>query len=515
MKAALALILIVPCLAQVLPRQMVPGRNSGRPVPANGVIEAVQVDAVAVDPSGRPVTGLSAQDFEVLHDGRAQKVEKVEFVDTHERRTMVLVVDDLGLTLAHMRQVKWAIRKFVDEQMQPEDRVSILRTSGGTGALQQLTSDRTLLVDAAEGLQFCPWSRAESGAEAKEQALALSLGTVRHAIDYLREEPGRKAVVLISENLRERAATPRGMPLAAAFDDLAKMADVGSVVFYAIDPRGLEYQPAAPPSEGKQAPVISLSSNATRAPESGLMILARDTGGMIVDRNNDAAAGMTRVLQALAGYYVITYQPDAASFILATGERKFERLTVKTHRPGLMVRARNGLLPVPAKPDDDDRLISLEGDWRTRAIGSPFASGGIRMQVTPVFGNSADGGSYVEAFIHVDVRDLTFLQGLNGLRTTTLDVVLAGYRGTGVNRCGSGQRRSDQIPGGVLRACDAGRPGLCAPNAVPQAWSIPVHRGRSGRYQRPDGSEQPVRRSARYREGRLVDVGDIHSGRTA
>jgi hypothetical protein len=27
----------------------------------------------------------------------------------------------------------------------------------------------------------------------------------------------------------------------------------------------------------------------------------------------------------------------------------------------------------------------------------------------------------------VDVRDLTFLQGLNGLRTTTLDVVLAGY----------------------------------------------------------------------------------------
>ena len=126
MKAALALILIAPCLAQVLPRQMVPGRNSGRPGALNGVFETVQVDAVAVDPSGRPVTGLSARISKSCMMVGAQKVDKVEFVDTHERRTMVLVVDDLGLTLAHMRQVKWAIRKFVDQQMQPGDRVSIL-----------------------------------------------------------------------------------------------------------------------------------------------------------------------------------------------------------------------------------------------------------------------------------------------------------------------------------------------------------------------------------------------------
>ena len=201
------------------------------------------------------------------------------------------------------------------------------------------------------------------------------------------------------------------------------MADVGSVVFYAIDPRGLEAQTA----EGKQAPVISFSSNATRAPDSGLMTLARDTGGMIVDQNRDTAVGLARVLQDLEGYYVITYHPDEASFLAATGERKFENLTVKTTRPGLLVRARNGLLPVAAKPGEDEHLSSLEGDWRSRAIGSPFAAGGIRMRVTPIFGNTADIGSYVEALIHLDTRDLTFVQGLNGVRTTTLEVALAGY----------------------------------------------------------------------------------------
>ena len=49
------------------------------------------------------------------------------------------------------------------------------------------------------------------------------------------------------------------------------------------------------------------------------MILARDTGGMIVDQNNDAAAGMTARLQDLEGYYVIAYKPDETSFIVATG----------------------------------------------------------------------------------------------------------------------------------------------------------------------------------------------------
>jgi VWFA-related protein len=425
MRGVLALVLMVPCFAQVLPRQTVPGRGPVKPAMEDGKLEAVQVDAVALDSTGRLATGLGVKDFEVLHDGRPQAVEKVDFIETRGRRTIALIVDDLGLTPPAMRQVRWTVRKFVDEQVKAEDRISIVRTSGGAGWLQQLTADKTLLGEAADRLQFCPWSRAEADAEAREQALALSLGTVRHAIDYMREEPGRKEVVLISENLRERSTSHRGMALKIAFDELGKMADAGSVVFYAIDPHGLVAQ-TAPPPEGKQAPVISFSSNATRAPDFGYMILARDTGGMIVE-NRDTAAALQRVLGDLEGYYAITYRPDAASFGMATGERQFESLTVKPVRPDVMVRARNGVLPARAKVETEEPVLSLEDSWRSRAIGSPFASGEIHVRVTPIFESSATAGSVVDAVTYLDPRDLTLVQGLDGVRSTKLEVVLAAY----------------------------------------------------------------------------------------
>jgi hypothetical protein len=43
-------------------------------------------------------------------------------------------VDDLEVSLQSMDLVKSALRRFVNEQMQPGDLVAIVRTSGGTAA---------------------------------------------------------------------------------------------------------------------------------------------------------------------------------------------------------------------------------------------------------------------------------------------------------------------------------------------------------------------------------------------
>jgi len=76
------------------------------------------------------------------------------------RRTIVLVVDDLGLSFESMSSVRHDLKRFVERQIQPGDLVAIVRTSGGMGALDQFTTDRGVLLEAVDRLRWYPAGRA-------------------------------------------------------------------------------------------------------------------------------------------------------------------------------------------------------------------------------------------------------------------------------------------------------------------------------------------------------------------
>jgi len=148
----------------------------------------VQVDVTILDHKGQPVSDLTPADFEVTEDGRLQKITNLSFITPTSapsrgavsspaakpakgvapepplppvklrpdqvRRTIALAVDDLGLSFESSHYVRQALRKFVDEQMQPGDLVAIIRTGAGMGALQQFTADKRLLYAAIERVRY-------------------------------------------------------------------------------------------------------------------------------------------------------------------------------------------------------------------------------------------------------------------------------------------------------------------------------------------------------------------------
>src|SRR5207244_4685102 len=153
----------------------------------------VQVDAVVTDKSGKVVTDLKPEEVQIFEDGRQQKITHFTYyvaerppaekpakpatvdknappVPTNRlrpediRRTIALVVDDLGLSFESTYYVRRALKKFVDEQMQPGDLVAIIRTSGGMGALQQFTSDKRQLYAAIERVKWNAIGRSGVGA---------------------------------------------------------------------------------------------------------------------------------------------------------------------------------------------------------------------------------------------------------------------------------------------------------------------------------------------------------------
>ncbi|MET0555247.1 MAG: VWA domain-containing protein [Vicinamibacteria bacterium] len=140
-------------------------------------VELVQVDAVVTDQDGRYVTDLTAEDFEIVEDGKTRAIANFRYVDTGgaarastpgaasapvappaaaaaETRTLAVVIDDLSLGFEANVRMRAALGRLVDEQLAPGELVAIVRTGGGVGNLQQFTSDKRLLKAAIEGVPF-------------------------------------------------------------------------------------------------------------------------------------------------------------------------------------------------------------------------------------------------------------------------------------------------------------------------------------------------------------------------
>jgi VWFA-related protein len=258
----------------------------------------VQVDVVVLDKNGRQVTDLRPEDFEVQEDGKRQPITNFAYISVDAanspqqnlatarpatdpnaptvappplrpeqvHRTITFVVDDLGLSFESIGYVRQALKKFVDEQMQPGDQVAIIRSSGNVGVLQQITTNKQQLYAAIEQVRYYPMGRAGIGPlaepnigmqswearettprekaefeEFRQDIFAVgTIGILNYVMRGLTELPGRKAVILISEGFKIHTNQGRSERVLAAIKTLADQSNRASAVVYTIDARGLQ-----------------------------------------------------------------------------------------------------------------------------------------------------------------------------------------------------------------------------------------------------------------------------------
>jgi len=120
--------------------------------------QLVSVPAIVTDRTGRPLTGLSASDFQIFEDGRPQKI--TNFSTTEAPFEVALLLDTSGSTREDVGLIRRAALAFI-EALRPGDRVAILafntkkegNDSLATVELKApLTDDRELLQEAVEGV---------------------------------------------------------------------------------------------------------------------------------------------------------------------------------------------------------------------------------------------------------------------------------------------------------------------------------------------------------------------------
>lgn len=481
----------------------------------------VQIDVTVTDKKGQPVPDLKDGDFEIYEDGRPQKITNFSFVSLGAaptplatnskatnrvgvvaaadvapapperlrpedvRRTIALVVDDLGLSFESVHFVRKALRNFVDEQMQPGDLAAIIRTGAGIGALQQFTSDKRVLYAAIERVKWN--SRGRGGVAAfapiedsplddlrkrptadgqpvpqtattksdlerntraayndfKESIFSVgTLGALNYVVRGLRELPGRKSVVLMSDSISLYDSTDsNNFRTVQALRRLTDLANRASVVIYTIDPRGIPplNLMAADNTSGLKTLANGTLAGANSGPailetlstrtndywksQGGLGYLAIQTGGLFVYNNNDVGLGIKRVLDDSNSYYLIGYRPEDSTFDAETGGRRFHDISVKVKRPGLVVRTRTGFFGITNENARASTVGRTAGEHLMTAIASPFSSSEIDLRLTSIFLNEPESGSFMRSFIYVDGHSLKFEAQPDGSHKASVDVL--------------------------------------------------------------------------------------------
>jgi len=437
-------------------------------------VNLVQVDAVVTDSRDRLVPNLEATDFVVLQDGKPQTITNFSYINVRPavtapatvaasptkgvpppppllvkpeqaRRLIALVADDLALTFDGTARVRSALKKFVDTDMQPGDLVAVIRTAAGMGALQQFTADKRVLYAAIDHLRWNSMGRVGVGSfdqgggaydpHITDAMTAGSLAAIHFVVDGLHDLPGRKAVILFSENLKLFSRTGDNDLALQGARRLEDAANRAGVVIYSIDPRGLQVTAltAADDTSKMSRRQISRTPQMRETQiftsQEGMVTLANGTGGLFFSNSNDIFGELRKAAADTEGYYLLGYHPDPSTFDPKTGTPKFHKVEVKLTRSGLHVRSRSGFF---GKSDSyaEHKPVGRQAEL-AEALQSPFGANQIHVRLTTLFVQSPTAGSLVDAVLHVDAKDLKFTDQPDGWHKAVIDVAAVTFGESG------------------------------------------------------------------------------------
>lgn len=446
----------------------------------------VQVDAVVTDKNGKQITDLRPEDFELSEGGHSRKIVGFSYIgltanapketagrkpaaaskseatppNLHAlrpesvRRAIAIVVDDFGLSFESIARLRNALERLVSEQTESTDVIAVVRASGGPGSMQQFTSNRSQVLATIKRLRFyqtgrgtmsavdslSPHDNDENGVELRgyssniprdlssKEFFGGSLGAVAFVLERLARFPGRKSIVLISENLPLTSLGAQVGGATSALDKLIEFANQHSIVISTMDARGLpkpgmtaddsQYNLAANQVDKKmrdRAIRFTVSQDA-------LSYIAEKTGGIFVRNNNDLNNGLRRIIDNEQGYYLMAFRPDDAD--KERPERTY-RVTLRLKRADLVLRSRSSFHRFARA--SQETASQTKSDVLRDALSSPFVKEDVRLKVTALF----TGRSQIKVLVHVDARDITLTKSPDGNYKASFDLAVIAFDDNG------------------------------------------------------------------------------------
>jgi len=358
-------------------------------------VDLVLVDVQVLDRAGQPVKGLKLEQFAVLEDEKAQKIETFDYYDieaietaartdekpvvvslgtvappaevrqmVRDRRMIVLFFDLTSMQTDELLRAADAARRYVREQMTLADLVGVVAFGNRLAVLANFTNDRALLERAIgrilPGKEQQLAQQAEAPAPAGEETVTEETGAaftpdetefnifntdrklaaLQGVAELLRSIPGKKAIMHFTGGITQTGAENRSQLRAAT-----EAANRANVSLYTVDVRGLQASaPGGDAATGAAAGTAMFSgaavfrqASARQDSRDTLATLASDTGGRSFFDLGDFREVFEKVQEDASGYYLLGYYSTNAQ-----RDGRWRRLRVRVDQPGVRLRYRDG-----------------------------------------------------------------------------------------------------------------------------------------------------------------------------
>ncbi|MCP4656111.1 MAG: VWA domain-containing protein, partial [bacterium] len=388
-------------------------------------VEIVNVEVFVTDRKERRVTGLVREDFELYEDGRPVEITNFYAVEpttgeaepspdaaaagasravlepqrTPEEQKLSLMVffDQVNIRPNHRVPVLKALGEFLDERLAHRDRVMLAAWSGGgIEVIQSFTEDRRLI---AQGIRRIGRTATQLPAQQITSHLALRWGemdrlarnydaagvhsvglgqeaamtvrrataTIEDAASLLGGQPGRKAILYVSDGLPKRGIRRSTRHL---LRQVPRTANAHLVTVYALNAKAVGTGTISAVYDKIEAGSGPRSNAGDWAVEEPLLMMSAPTGGALLSSSANFPGLLRRLGEDFDSFYSLGYASRSP------GDGKYHTIEVKLRRRGLSARHRTGYLEKPPAERVADRLLASLGVVpRSNPLGIQLAFG--------------------------------------------------------------------------------------------------------------------------------------------
>jgi Ca-activated chloride channel family protein len=281
------------------------------PLTVEAGVEVVSVTAVVHDKAGKFVSGLGPADVEVFEDGQRQEVSYFREARGDGEKiplSVVLVLDASGSMRNNLHFLQEAALTFV-HKLEDVDKALVVQFNESIKGSADFTGDVGRLEQFVEALQA--W-----GGTSLNDA-------IHYGLNRIRDEPGRKAVIVFSDGADTTSSLKE--------DEVLDYARAVEATVYCVGIRG---------ESGLMA----------RSPRGFLRRIARETGGAFFfpDKVGELVRIFSEISDELHQHYLLAYTPRRDA------DGTWRTIDVRLKRKDTEVRVRKGYFAVkrrrPAPP---------------------------------------------------------------------------------------------------------------------------------------------------------------------
>jgi len=309
----------------------------------------IHLDVTVTDKSGKPVTGLKAEEFNLLDNGRATKLVSFHAFDERTARPdppteVILVIDAVNLWPQQVSNAERAVEKFLrahEGHLAQPMVIYRLSTSGLSGSMEPTLDGNRLANEVARGEPRIVWQQDARRIEAslpgdyarKRNAFSLTgLGSI--AIEE-RRRPGRKLLFWIGPGWPVKSGGEYTFDEVVEFSTRLREAQIvlSSLPTWA----DAEHESLS------QDFLTGLKNAKDGSPfDMALEVLAVESGGRVMERAIDLKGSIETCVANANHFYTLTFDPPRASVV-----DEYHDLKIKMANPDLIARTNSGYYDEP------------------------------------------------------------------------------------------------------------------------------------------------------------------------